>query len=68
MKALESDHHQHHPKRLWHSLSRQLFPILLCFCCISLFLFLAFMIIEGYSISRLVSSDRILSVYSVSNQ
>jgi hypothetical protein len=45
-------------------LSRILFPLLFSFVCISLFLFLSFMIIEGYSLSQMMESDRVLSRFS----
>ena len=45
-------------------LSRLLFPLLFSFICISLFLFLSFMIIEGYSLSQMMESDRGLSRFS----
>lgn len=38
--------------------NRVIFPILISFVSISLFLFLSYMIIEGYSIVQMVKQDR----------
>ena len=39
-------------------INRVIFPILICFLSISLFLFLSYMIIEGYSIVQMVKQER----------
>lgn len=44
---------------------RIVFPILISFFCISLFLFLSYMIIEGYSVSQMMKTDRDLTAYSI---
>ena len=47
------------------SVIRTLCPILISFFCICLFLSLSFMIIEGYSVSRMVSKGHAEPIYSV---
>jgi hypothetical protein len=39
-------------------INRVIFPVLISFLSISLFLFLSYMIIEGYSIVQMVKKDR----------
>ena len=46
------------------SVFRALCPAFISFFCICVFLFLSFMIIEGYSVSRMVLSDRDTPGYS----
>jgi len=42
-----------------------IWPTVICFVSISLFLFLSYMIIEGYSIIQMVQADRDLAVIKV---
>ena len=43
-------------------INRVIFPILISFLSISLFLFLSYMIIEGYSIVQMVNQDRNIGI------
>jgi len=47
---------------------RFLIPVLISFFCICLFLFLSFMIIEGYSLSRVMNKDRALYIETISER